>query len=142
MLDPDGQPVAGAAVTITHTISGFAQHKTTSIQGIFSVVILDLPTAQMIKELERDGVIEPGMDPTELCGLHTGSGITERGVDDTGLLPDQIHLFREGIVDTADGWDQEHADELIYEEIRITLLHELGHHFGLDEDDLDELGYA
>ncbi len=107
-----------------------------------SVVILDRPTAQMIKELERDGVIEPGMDPTELCGLHTGSGITERGVDDTGLLPDQIHLFREGIVDTAGGWEIEHADEAVYEEIRITLLHELGHHFGLDEDDLDELGYA
>lgn len=107
-----------------------------------SVVVLDRPTAQMLRELERDGVIEPGMDPTELCGLHTGAGITERGVDDTGVLPDQIHLFRDGIVEMASGWDAEHADENIYEEIRVTLLHELGHHFGLDEGDLDELGYA
>lgn len=107
-----------------------------------SVVVLDLPTKKMLQDLERDGVIEPGMDPLELCGLHTGAGITERGVDDTGLLPDQIHLFREGIVDMAGGWDAEHADENIYEEIRVTLLHELGHHFGLDENDLDDLGYA
>jgi predicted Zn-dependent protease with MMP-like domain len=107
-----------------------------------SVVVLDRPTAQMLKALERDGVIEPGMDPTELCGLHTGAGVVDRGVDDTGLLPDQIHLFREGVVETAGGWDQEHADENIYEEICVTLLHELGHHFGLGEDDLDELGYA
>ena len=51
-----------------------------------SVVVLDLPTKKMLLELERDGVVEPGMDPTELCGLHTGAGITDRGVDDTGVL--------------------------------------------------------
>ena len=39
-------------------------------------------------------------------------------------------------------WGDSDADERLYEEIRITVLHEIGHHFGLDEDDLDELGYA
>lgn len=107
-----------------------------------SVVVLDRPTAQMLRDLERDGVIEPGIDPNELCGLHTGAGITGRGVDDTGVLPDQIHLFRDGIVEAAGGWAIENADEHVYEEIRVTLLHELGHHFGLDEGDLDDLGYA
>ncbi|MBY0307630.1 MAG: metallopeptidase family protein, partial [Phycisphaerales bacterium] len=70
-----------------------------------------------------------------------------------------IHLFREPIVEHAlefrggtdplplnaprPRWgDTPHDDGDVYEEIRITLLHEIGHHFGLDEDDLDRLGYA
>ena len=63
---------------------------------------------------------------------------------------EHIHIFREGIVNLATedeegralGWKAEHAEESIYEEIRITILHEIGHHFGLDEDDLEELGYG
>jgi predicted Zn-dependent protease with MMP-like domain len=49
----------------------------------------------------------------------------------------------------AGGWEEDVDEEgpfggveRIREEIRITILHELGHHFGLDEDDLDRLGYA
>ena len=65
-----------------------------------------------------------------------------------------IHIFREGIIACAGGWTPWQAsspdggtlegggEEVVRDEIRITLLHELGHHFGLDEDDLDELGYA
>ena len=41
----------------------------------------------------------------------------------------------------AGGWDQPDADDIVYEEIVITLLHEIGHHFGLDEEDLARLGY-
>lgn len=114
------------------------------------VVVLDQPTPEMIRELIADGVLEPGDDALDLCGLHTGIGITDRSIDDPagwGALdgsgvPEQIHLFRRGIVDLAGGWDEPDADDFIYEEIRITLLHEIGHHFGLDEDDLDRLGFA
>lgn len=96
----------------------------------------------------------------ELLGLHSGIALTERSVEHSGVLPPTIHIFREGVVllagSGADGWggwidgrpaEQQSeealdAEDAIFEEIRITLLHELGHHFGLDEDDLDRLGYG
>ncbi|MFO0828775.1 MAG: metallopeptidase family protein [Phycisphaerales bacterium] len=111
------------------------------------VILEDRPSRKMLDDL--------GIDPEDddLCGLHTGVPLTQRSVNDHGVLPDVIHLFREGIVDQAGGWDEVPDDEgppgammggeeRIREEIRITLLHEIGHHFGLDEDDLDRLGYA
>ena len=115
------------------------------------LVVLDRPTPEMIKALEREGTLEPGADPTELCGLHTGVAITDRSIEDPagwgpwggeGSGPEVIHLFREGIVSLAGGFDDPNADDEIYEEILVTILHEVGHHFGLDEDDLEELGYA
>lgn len=120
------------------------------------LVVLDRPTPKMIRQLQEDGVLEPDADPTELCGLHSGTAITDRSIDDPhgwgstlggpdGFAPEQIHIFREGIVALAtedQGWDAQHADENIYEEIRVTVLHEVGHHFGLDEEDLENLGYA
>lgn len=116
------------------------------------VVVLDEPTPGMVESLKRDGTLLPDEQAEDLCGLHSGVGITDRSVDDPsgwgglggegGTGPEQIHLFRRGISDLAGGWQQPHADEEVYEEIRITLLHEIGHHFGLDEDDLEGLGYA
>jgi predicted Zn-dependent protease with MMP-like domain len=93
-----------------------------------------------------------GIDPEDraaLCGLHSGIPLTERSVEHGGL-PEVITLFREGILEEAGGWEEWTDDdgtelggrERILREIRITLLHEIGHHFGLDEDDLERLGYA
>lgn len=127
-----------------------------------SIVVDDVPEERLAGELVRDGLTEPDADPDDsldVMGLHTGQPITERGVGDTGSLPTVIHLFREPIVEHAlefrggvdplpEGaprpkWgDTPTDDEEVYEEIRITLLHEIGHHYGLDEDDLDRLGYA
>ncbi len=107
------------------------------------IILEDRPSRKLLREL--------GIDPEEddLCGLHTGVPLTHRSVSDTGRLPDVIHLFRHGIVDHAGGWDEGEDEEGPYggedrirQEIRITLLHELGHHFGLDEDDLARLGFA
>jgi predicted Zn-dependent protease with MMP-like domain len=107
------------------------------------VVLEDRPSRRLLRDL--------GLDPSEddLCGLHTGVALTERSVNDSGVLPDVIQLFRQGIIDHAGGW-REGVDadgpfggvERIRAEIRITLLHEIGHHFGLDEEDLERLGYA
>jgi predicted Zn-dependent protease with MMP-like domain len=97
------------------------------------VLVEDYPDPKLIEEL--------GMDPEEddLCGLHTGVPRTERSHEDAHGWPETIHLFREGVIDQAGGWAA--GDDAIREEIRITLLHEIGHHFGLEEDDLGELGY-
>jgi predicted Zn-dependent protease with MMP-like domain len=112
------------------------------------VIVLDRPDARLLAELKREGTLEPGDTDEDLMGLHSGIAITHRHVSAGGggmELPPTIHIFREGILSAAcgeQGWAAEHADEELYEEIRITLLHELGHHFGLEEDDLDELGYG
>lgn len=102
------------------------------------LIVLDEPTPEILRSL--------GVPPEQwraeaatLCGLHSGWSLVERSVEMSGDLPDQMHLFRRGTIRAAGGWADEHA---VAEEIRITVLHELGHHFGLEEDDLDELGYA
>lgn len=110
------------------------------------VIVEDRPSEELLEELRRQGVISPeegqaGPEDQPL-GLHSGIAITERGVEGPVQLPSTIHIFREPIVEFAGGWEAPDADDAIYEEIRITLLHEIGHHFGLDEDDLEGLGYA
>ncbi len=102
------------------------------------VVVEDEPTDELLREL--------GMDPDEddLCGLHSGTALTDRSVEHSGVEPDHILLFRGPIMRLA-GWSLRHDTPATRAELkrqtRITLLHEIGHHFGLDEDDLAELGY-
>ena len=103
------------------------------------VIVIDRPSSAMLRSLGLDAASED--DAMSLCGLHTGRSITERSVVDDAVIPEDIHLFREGILDLAGGFEQPGGDDLVYEQIRITLLHEIGHHFGLDEDDLQRLGY-
>ena len=76
---------------------------------------------------------ENAEDP-DLYGLFDGVPLTEGGPD-AGELPNRIAIYRRPL--EADFPDE---DEL-RDEIRITVLHELGHYFGLDEDRLAELGY-
>jgi predicted Zn-dependent protease with MMP-like domain len=73
-------------------------------------------------------------DDPDLFGLYEGIPLPERG-DMAGELPDRITVFRLPLEDEFD--DPEELER----EIRITVLHELGHHFGLGEDRLAELGY-
>jgi predicted Zn-dependent protease with MMP-like domain len=111
------------------------------------VIAEDRPTRAMLADM--DDADEILADPTSLCGLHTGPMATERGIEASGELPNQIYLFREGIVALAGGWppddasraERDQALDAIYEEIVVTLLHEIGHQFGLDEDQLRDLGY-
>lgn len=105
------------------------------------LVVEDRPSRAVLRALG----IEHGDD---LCGLHEGLARTERSVE-FPQLPDVITLFRRGIVDLAGGWQAHEeegervgGEEAVRQEIRVTLLHEMGHHFGLDEDDLERLGYA
>jgi acetylglutamate kinase len=107
------------------------------------VILEDHPGPETLRSL--------GMDPEEdsLCGLHSGIPLTGRSVSRTEL-PDVILLYREGILDEAGGWEpwtDEDGTPLggtdaVLREIRVTLLHEIGHHFGLTEADLERLGYG
>jgi len=98
------------------------------------VIVLDEPTREMLEDM---GILPE--EAGELCGLHTGVAFTERTVERSGEMPADIHIFRRGVVEEAGGWEDLEA---VREEIEVTLLHEIGHHFGLDEDDLERLGYG
>lgn len=71
-----------------------------------------------------------------LLGLYQGVPRTERSVEHSGTLPSVIHIFQEDVELASDD------EQDLVEQVRTTVLHELGHYFGLDEDELDELGYG
>lgn len=79
----------------------------------------------------------------ELCGLHTGIPLTERRTDgsQSGIPSEAVYIFREGIMWLATGARGRINEAELQRQMRITILHEYGHHFGLTEDDLKELGY-
>lgn len=75
-------------------------------------------------------------DEPDLLGLYEGVPLTERGEWYAGVLPDRVTVYRlpilamcETVMDVVD-------------EVRITVVHELAHHFGIDDDELDEWGWA
>jgi predicted Zn-dependent protease with MMP-like domain len=83
-----------------------------------------------------EDLLEVGIDdPTELLALYHGTPLTERGLEFAGALPDRITIYQRNIERIC------RSRREIVEEIRTTVLHEIGHHFGLDEDDLFDVGY-
>jgi predicted Zn-dependent protease with MMP-like domain len=68
-------------------------------------------------------------------GLYEGVPLPERG-DWAGAMPDRIRIFRLPLVESYPDPDE------LEREIRITVLHELAHYFGIDEDRLEDLGYS
>jgi predicted Zn-dependent protease with MMP-like domain len=74
-------------------------------------------------------------EDADIFGLYEGVPLPERG-DWAGNLPYLIRIFRLPLVESYPDPGE------LEEEIRITVLHELAHYFGLDEDRLDELGYS
>jgi predicted Zn-dependent protease with MMP-like domain len=71
-----------------------------------------------------------------LLGLYQGRPLTQRSVEDSGRLPDVIYIFQEPIEIVS------RDEEELVQQVRKTVLHEIGHHFGMDEKDLEELGYG
>jgi len=74
-------------------------------------------------------------DAPDLLGVYDGVSLTERGTDHTGL-PDRITIFRRPLLEMCAD-----AEELV-REVRITVVHEIAHHFGIDDQRLHELGYG
>ena len=77
---------------------------------------------------------DPPQDLPNTLGLYSGVPLTERGEFYTGL-PDHILIFRNSILATCETHEQ------VIDEIKITVVHEIAHHFGIDDDRLHELGY-
>ncbi|MEV2277792.1 metallopeptidase family protein [Nocardiopsis sp. NPDC049922] len=74
--------------------------------------------------------------PDGLLGLYEGVPLTERGDTYFGVLPDQIFIYRRDICAICE------TPEEVVEEVRVTVIHEIAHHFGIDDSRLDELGWA
>jgi predicted Zn-dependent protease with MMP-like domain len=76
-------------------------------------------------------------DPFDLTGIYEGVPLTERSVDQSGTLPDRIRLFRRPILDEWAG-----GEDTLEHLIAHVLVHELGHHFGLSDEDMHALEEA
>jgi predicted Zn-dependent protease with MMP-like domain len=74
-------------------------------------------------------------DP-ELLGLYEGIALTERDSSYAGALPDTVTIFRESLLEICD------TEQDVVEEVAITVIHEMAHHFGIDEERLHELGWG
>ena len=75
-------------------------------------------------------------DDPDLLGLYEGVALTERYGEPGVALPDRIFVFRRPLL----AWCED--EQQLTEEVRITVVHEVAHHFGIDDDRLHELGYA
>jgi predicted Zn-dependent protease with MMP-like domain len=79
---------------------------------------------------------EPPEGEPELLGVYEGHALTSRGWDYSGVLPDRILIYRQPILRICDN------DDDVIDEVAITVVHEIAHHFGIDDERLHELGWA
>jgi predicted Zn-dependent protease with MMP-like domain len=79
---------------------------------------------------------EPPPDEPDLLGRYHGTPLTERGWSYAGVLPDRIVVYRRPLLRMCSS-----RDELV-DEVRITVVHEIAHHFGIDDERLHDLGYG
>ncbi|HEY3707804.1 MAG TPA: metallopeptidase family protein [Amycolatopsis sp.] len=81
--------------------------------------------------VEEDNDESPG-----ILGLYHGIALTERTSDYGGVLPDRISIYRRPILGMCD------TEAQVVEEVLITVMHELGHHFGINDERLHDLGWG
>jgi predicted Zn-dependent protease with MMP-like domain len=99
---------------------------------------LDMLPEQLAAALDNVVVLVEDRHPDEpdLLGLYEGVALTERDSWYAGSLPDTITIYRDALFDVCDSEPQ------LVEEVAVTVLHEIAHHFGIDDDRLHELGWA
>jgi predicted Zn-dependent protease with MMP-like domain len=81
-------------------------------------------------------LVEDDAPEGELLGLYEGHALTERGWHYGGVLPDRITIYRNPILRIC------RTEDDVVDEVAITVVHEIAHHFGIDDDRLHELGWA
>jgi len=101
--------------------------------------VFDALPDEMVRGVENVAITvenQPLGERPRLFGLYRGHPLTTRGVYGFGELPDRITLYKNNL--------QEHSADLdaLRARVRITLVHEIGHYFGLDDARLHELGWA
>jgi predicted Zn-dependent protease with MMP-like domain len=109
-------------------MSAFEEHVRTALDSLPPDIARALVNVAVVVDDEHPE------DP-DLFGLYEGIPLTERGSGGYAELPDRITIYRLPLEDAFP--DPKELEE----EIRITVLHELAHYFGIDEDRIAELGY-
>ncbi len=104
-------------------LAGLSEPFAAHLRGIV-LEVQDLADETLLAEMEIE-------HPLDLTGVYEGLPLSERSVEHGGTLPDRIRLFRRAILDE---WveDSESLEHLV----RHILIHEVGHHFGLSDDDM------
>lgn len=100
---------------------------------------LDLLPDDMVDGIENVAFVtedRPEDGSLSILGLYQGVAITHRERYGFGELPDRIVLYREPLLSVCDTLEQ------LHDQVHVTLVHEIGHYYGLDDEQLHELGWA
>lgn len=99
---------------------------------------LDMLPPEFADAMDNVVVLVEDHNETEpdILGLYHGVALTERGHDYGGVLPDRISIYREPILAMCE------SEAEVVEEVLITVVHEVAHHFGIDDARLHELGWG
>ncbi|MFM8599351.1 MAG: metallopeptidase family protein [Mycobacterium sp.] len=99
---------------------------------------LDLIPPGLSAAIDNVVILVADRDPEdpELLGLYEGIALTERDSMYAGNLPDVITIYRDSLLEICD------TDDDVVQEVAITVIHEVAHHFGIDDDRLHELGWS
>lgn len=106
-------------------------------ERLVSDALDEVPHA-LTQQMDNVVVMVEDRNPTEpsVLGLYDGIALTERGHEYAGAMPDTIWIYRDAILDICD------TEEDVREEVLITVVHEIAHHFGIDDARLHELGWG
>ena len=99
---------------------------------------LDLIPSELAAAIDNVVVLVEGRNAEEpdILGLYQGISLTERDSSYAGSLPDTITIYRDALLEVCD------SDDEVVEEVAITVIHEIAHHFGIDDDRLHDLGWG
>lgn len=99
---------------------------------------LDSVPAELARMMDNVVVLveDRNTEEPDLLGLYEGVALTERFHDYAGALPDRIVIYRDPTLACCD------CEDDVVEEVAITVVHEIAHHFGIDDRRLHQLGWA
>jgi predicted Zn-dependent protease with MMP-like domain len=99
---------------------------------------LDAIPQKLTAALDNVVVLVESRNPEEpdILGLYEGTALTERDSHYAGSLPDTITIYRDALLDMCSSEDE------VVDEVAITVVHEIAHHFGIDDERLHELGWG
>lgn len=134
LVDPEGFPAPiplpdETIESLTEEVIGLLHPSLQRYLENVPILVDEVPSVELLRQFD------PPARPGEVLGCFAGHALTERSSDDPwSALPATILLFRRNLMRVA------HDQEGLLDELRITLLHEIGHFLGLDEEDLEQRG--